>query len=84
MKLHNDENNKELSNNNNEANEVLETKLKKRKKQIIDKERAKELTFKVREAPLDVINDPYLIAAKFCGHFCGFFLSGLLIMITLF
>ena len=43
----------------------------------------KELTFKVREAPLDVINDPYLIAAKFCGHFCGFFLSGLLIMITL-
>lgn len=43
----------------------------------------KESTFKVREAPLDVINNPYLIAAKFCGHFCGFFLSGLLIMITL-
>ena len=50
MKLHNDENNKELSNNNNEANEVLETKLKKRKKQIIDKERAKELTFKAARA----------------------------------
>lgn len=43
----------------------------------------KDLTFKVREAPLDVINDPYLIAAKFFGHFCGFFLSGLLIMLTL-
>ena len=50
MKLHNDENNKELSNNNNEANEVLETKLKKRKKHIIDKERAKELTFKAARA----------------------------------
>ncbi|KLI39635.1 ribosome-associated protein IOJAP [Brachyspira hyodysenteriae] len=52
MKLHNNnEENKELSNNN--ANEVLETKLKKRKKKIIDREKAKELTFKAAKALYD-------------------------------
>ncbi|WP_300367627.1 ribosome silencing factor [Brachyspira sp.] len=52
MKLHNNnEENKELSNN--ETNDVLETKLKKRKKKFIDKERAKELTFKAAKALYD-------------------------------
>ncbi|WP_295156708.1 ribosome silencing factor [uncultured Brachyspira sp.] len=54
MKLHdknNNEENKELSNN--KANEVLETKLKKRKKKIIDKDRAKELTLKAAKSLYD-------------------------------
>ena len=50
MKLHNDKNNENKELNNNEANELLETKLKKRKKKFIDKEKAKELTLKAAKA----------------------------------